>query len=404
MTLISQFPIRALSLGAMLLLTACNSADLDWDLRSNGLDTTSAAEGAASARPQADGRGVISYPTYQVAVAREGDTVATVADRVGLAAGELASYNALQATAPLRAGELLALPTRVAAAPATSGGIAPAVDVASIATTALNRVDGAPVTGNTIGATTIGTNTLGTTAASAPTGNEPLQHQVKRGETAFTIARTYNVSAKSLADWNSLGADLAVREGQFLMIPTGPGVAAQPQAVETEANVTAPGIGSATPEPPSASAPLPDEETLPAAEATAAATKATPESPALADTRSAASGTKFAMPVDGKIIRPYEKKKNDGIDIAAPAGTAVKAAAAGTVAAITKDTTGTPIIVIRHDGGILTVYAGVDAPSVAKGDAVSKGQTIAKVKSGDPAFLHFEVRQGVDSVDPMGYL
>jgi murein DD-endopeptidase MepM/ murein hydrolase activator NlpD len=82
----------------------------------------------------------------------------------------------------------------------------------------------------------------------------------------------------------------------------------------------------------------------------------------------------------------------------------VKAAADGTVAAITKDTQGTPIVVIRHADGILTVYAGVDGLKVAKGDKVSKGQGIAVVRAGDPAFVHFEIRKGVDSVDPMAYL
>ena len=66
-----------------------------------------------------------------------------------------------------------------------------------------------------------------------------------------------------------------------------------------------------------------------------------------------ASASRFAMPVSGKVIRAYVKKKNDGIDIAAAAGSSVKAAADGTVAAVTKDTTGTPIVVIRHADGIL---------------------------------------------------
>mgnify|MGYP006205959547 FL=1 len=109
------------------------------------------------------------------------------------------------------------------------------------------------------------------------------------------------------------------------------------------------------------------------------------------------------MPVQGSIIRGYDKKSH-GIDIAAPAGTPVKAAAAGTVAAITMDTEQTPIIVIRHDGGLLTVYAGVAGITVKKGDAVGKGQTIANVRSGSPSFLHFEVRRGVDSTDPMPFL
>ena len=59
---------------------------------------------------------------------------------------------------------------------------------------------------------------------------------------------------------------------------------------------------------------------------------------------------------------------------------------------------------IRHDGGLLTVYAGVAGIKVKKGDKVTRGQTIATVRSGNPAFLHFEVRRGVESTDPMPYL
>jgi len=74
------------------------------------------------------------------------------------------------------------------------------------------------------------------------------------------------------------------------------------------------------------------------------------------------------------------------------------------VAAVTKDTTGTPIVVIRHADGLLTVYAGVDGLKVAKGDAVKKGQTIASVRNANPSFVHFEVRKGVDSLDPLPYV
>ena len=61
-------------------------------------------------------------------------------------------------------------------------------------------------------------------------------------------------------------------------------------------------------------------------------------------------------------------------------------------------------MVIRHADNILTVYAGVDGVKLAKGAAVKRGQVIATVRAGNPAFLHFEVRKGVDSVDPMPYL
>lgn len=224
----------------------------------------------------------------------------------------------------------------------------------------------------------------------------PTRHQVKRGETAFSIARMYNVSARALADWNGLGPDLAVREGQYLMIPT-PSGAPAPKPVET---VTAPGAGSPTPEPPSAAKPLPDEDTPPASEVASAK----PASPDLGEQRTSASSSQFAMPAAGNIIRGYAPPKNEGIDIAAAAGTPVKAAAAGTVAAITQDTAQTPIIVIRHEGGLLTVYAGVAGITVKKGDTVKKGQTIANVRSGNPSFLHFEVRRGAASTDPMPFL
>ena len=74
------------------------------------------------------------------------------------------------------------------------------------------------------------------------------------------------------------------------------------------------------------------------------------------------------------------------------------------VAAITKDTEQVPIVVIRHAGGLLTVYAGLDGIKVAKGAKVKRGQTIASVRAGNPAFMHFEVRKGVDSLDPLPYL
>ncbi|MFN4128996.1 MAG: peptidoglycan DD-metalloendopeptidase family protein [Paracoccaceae bacterium] len=387
--------LRILWLGsALATLSACMPSGggspfngLDWDLR-NGpgvLDTSEAALSATERRPAPDARGVISYPGYQVAVARRGDTVASVAARVGIRADELARYNAIIPTDPLREGEVVALPRRIADTGQVQGGILPAsgaasapVDVSSIATTALDRV-GTP----TPPATT-----------QPRTGGEPVRHQVRRGETAFSIARTYNISAKALGEWNGLGPNLDVREGQYLIIPIASD-APRPVAVQT---VSPPGAGSATPTPPSAAKPLPAEKTAPAA----TKPKETPASPDLGAQRSTA--TKMLMPVQGSIIRPYAKGRNDGIDISASAGTPVKAAADGTVAAITTDTAQTPIIVVRHADNLLTVYAGVDGIRVKKGDKVSRGQTIAAVRAGTPSFLHFEVRRGADSTDPVAFL
>ncbi len=364
---------------AVALLSACTGGlgNMDWDLRKGAGSTSAEARQATAAKPVPDANGVLSYPGYQLGQARRGDTVAAMAARLGLNPGDLARANALSPTDPLREGELLLLPQRVSAAPQpVAGASAAPVDITAIATTALDAAPATPAA-----------------AASAGGGKEPVRHKVARGETAFIIAREYNVSAKALADWNNLGPDMAVREGQTLIIPVATAAAPNP-----EPNPTAPGAGSPTPAPPSAATPLPDEKTQPAAEKA----KDTPPSPEMAKDRSKAA--RLAMPVPGNIIRGYDKKKNQGIDIAAPAGTPVKSAEAGTVAAITKDTAQVQIVVIRHADNLLTVYAGVDALTIKKGDKVSRGQTIGAVRNANPSFLHFEVRKGADSLDPASFL
>ena len=55
-------------------------------------------------------------------------------------------------------------------------------------------------------------------------------------------------------------------------------------------------------------------------------------------------------------------------------------------------------------GNLLTVYANIKDLKVKKGDSVSRGQTIAAVRGGNPSFLHFEVREGFESVDPTPYV
>ena len=80
------------------------------------------------------------------------------------------------------------------------------------------------------------------------------------------------------------------------------------------------------------------------------------------------------------------------------------AAQNGIVAAVTTDTDQLPIVVIKHEGNILTVYANIGDIVVYKGSAVTRGQPIGKIREGNPSFLHFEIRQGFESVDPMDYL
>lgn len=379
--------MRTLFAGAALTtlgaLTGCGN--LDFDLRNNfgkgAPGTSDAARQATAPRPKADDRGIISYPNYQVAVARRDDTVATVASRVGLDANELARYNGVKPDAKLRNGEIIALPRRVsepslATGAVTTGPLQPEpVDITTLAGGAIVRA---------------GNGSAATTTPTTPSGIEPIRHKVERGETAYSISRLYNVSVRSLAEWNGLGANLSVRDGQYLLIPVATGGA-------TAAATTQPGSGTPTPVPPSSTQPLP-------AEKTSATPAPAPVSPNLGGQSSASSSNaRLLYPVQGNIIRAYSSK-SDGIDIAAKAGTSIKAADAGTVAAITRDTDQVPILVIRHKDNLLTIYANVDSITVKKGDRVSRGQSIAKVRAASPSFVHFEVRKDFDSVDPIPYL
>jgi murein DD-endopeptidase MepM/ murein hydrolase activator NlpD len=226
-------------------------------------------------------------------------------------------------------------------------------------------------------------------------GTEPIRHQVKRGETAFSISRLYNVPIASITEWNALDSAFTIREGQFLLVPQG-GTAPTPAV-----DVTAPGDGTATPVPPSAALPLPA-----ATSAAPLAASAVPEAPDLGSstTQPVSSGARFLMPIQGSIIRAYAAGSNEGIDIGAAAGSDVQAAGSGTVAAVTTDTSGGAIVVLKHSDGLLTVYTQMQDLTVAKNESVSRGQTIGKVRAADPSFLHFEVRRGLQSLDPADFL
>ncbi|MEM9199585.1 MAG: peptidoglycan DD-metalloendopeptidase family protein [Pseudomonadota bacterium] len=356
-------PILALILPLVLSACADGLADLDFDFRNNAI----ANNAAVQPRPEPDSNGLITYPSYQVAVARLGDTVSTVAARIGIPAEELAAFNARMTTDMLRQGEILALPRRV-----SPGNSAPG-DITSIASAAIDAA-GSPV------------------APPVQPGAEPLRHSVQRGETAYSVARLYNVSVRALAEWNGLGPDLAVREGQTLIIP----LALDSDVVAT----TLPDAGlpgdSTPPPPPSAADPLPEPiASVPAPDLSATGTpepEPEPEPEPVAQSQ-------LQRPVAGSVLRGFSGS-NEGLDIAAAEGSAVLAAESGEVAAITRDTEQIPILVIRHPGNLLTVYANIRNVTVERGDTVSRGQQVAEVGPGDPSFLHFEVRQGFEAVDP----
>ena len=358
-------------------------SNLDFDLRGNEYDTSEAVRKAMNTRPLPDSRGIISYSTYEVAVARQGDTIKSIADRIGLDSKNIASYNGMSSLEKLNEGQLISLPNRT--------------DIKKIqrnrSTSSRNELN---VT--ELASTAIETATDKEKVAEKSTYNqvnEPIRHKVSRGETAFTISRLYNVSIRSLADWNGLDSNYTIREGQYLLIPLPRG------QVTPEVATVKPGENSKTPSPPSSVEALPEPISTGNSETT------TPEKLKTSDlmTSFAPYDTgQFSYPVNGKIIRDYVKNKTDGIDISAPEGTPVIAAEKGIVAAVTADTQEVPIIVLKHEGNLLTVYAGVGDIAVNEKEEVSRSQVLGKIRPGSPPFLHFEVRRGFESLDPMKFL
>lgn len=121
-------------------------------------------------------------------------------------------------------------------------------------------------------------------------------------------------------------------------------------------------------------------------------------------------------PVEGEITstfgeRPHPvfntRSMHTGIDIVAPYGTAVRAAASGEVLYAGWVSGYGQVVILDHGGGITTVYAHLSRMLVSEGQSVRAGDVIGRVgRTGlaTTAHLHFEVRVDGKAVDPMPYL
>lgn len=115
----------------------------------------------------------------------------------------------------------------------------------------------------------------------------------------------------------------------------------------------------------------------------------------------------FEWPVNGKVLSHYGEasgKFKDGMSIAAPQGTPVKAAANGEVIYVGNDAGGFGhLVIVKHDNDIMTAYAHNNSVLVQKGQQVTKGQVISKVgKTGgaDSSQLYFSIRKGKNTLNP----
>lgn len=152
---------------------------------------------------------------------------------------------------------------------------------------------------------------------------------------------------------------------------------------------------------------------VPVAPETAAPAAPAATSSAAASTAPIDQGSgSFGWPIRGRVISNFGDKPNgqanDGLNIAAPLGTQVLAAKDGTVAYAGNELRSFGnMVLVRHPGGMFTVYAHLDQILVTKDAPITKGQVVGTVgQSGgvsEPQ-LHFEVRRGSNPQDPMKYL
>ena len=122
-----------------------------------------------------------------------------------------------------------------------------------------------------------------------------------------------------------------------------------------------------------------------------------------------AESLSFRWPAHGRVIAGFGAKGgNEGINIAVPEGTPVKAAEGGVIAYAGSELKGYGnLVLVRHDNGWVSAYANNGEILVKRGDKVKRGQSIAKSgQTGNVSSpqLHFELRKGATPVDPMPHL
>ena len=211
-------------------------------------------------------------------------------------------------------------------------------------------------------------------------------HIVRHGDSVYVISQRYAISQYQLAQLNGLSSPFELEVGQRLQLPNTLDFSVLDSGLPDEVsgtNVEQPTIAPRK----TASATVPRKRFV---------------APTLG-----ASGA-FTWPVEGEIIAEFGPSQrgvhNDGVNIAAKQGAKVGAAARGRVAFVGSNIKSFGrLVLIKHDGGIITAYAHLGDIAVKEGDIVTVGQAIGSIgKSGrvETPQLHFEIRKLRQPVDP----
>lgn len=306
-------------------------------------------------------------------VVEPGETLETISRRHHVPVSAVMQANNISSPAAVRPGDHLVIPRR------SSG---PAAAYAPPAT----RISAVPPVAPVGAPRTV----------LAPTSSV---HVVAPGETLNSIARLYKKPVMVLARANNLTPDTRVQVGERITVPdVQPGTVPAAPPPRLQAQAPAPGPDLAT------------------AESPHSARVVSPDVPAQTSTIKTAEPAgnlpTFRWPARGRVIAAFGPTpnglQNDGINIAVPEGTPIKAAEDGTVAYAGNELKGYGnLVLVRHDNGFVTAYAHANDILVKRGDVVKRGQVIAHSgQTGNVTSpqLHFEIRKGATPVDPSQYL
>jgi murein DD-endopeptidase MepM/ murein hydrolase activator NlpD len=250
-------------------------------------------------------------------------------------------------------------------------------------------------------------------------------HIVKPGETIYSLARHYRLTPMAIAKANNVGLDHRVKVGDRIVIPgqtsaaprlAAPAPAAQPKPVQAAPQIASKPAPHIAAKPETQPVAKPQGSKVAKVDAPPSANIVAPAADPLPET--APTGTtgnpsvSMRWPVRGKVIQGFGPKttggQNDGINVAVPEGTPIKAAEDGVVAYAGNELKGYGnLVLVRHSNGFVTAYAHASELSVKKGETIKRGQVIGKAGSTGNVTspqLHFEVRKGATPVDPAQYL
>jgi murein DD-endopeptidase MepM/ murein hydrolase activator NlpD len=290
-----------------------------------------------------------------------GETIEGIARKHGVPVSALMQTNGIRDAGQIRPGQRLVIPRYVASAPQSAATHAP------MQAAARGKV-----------------------------------HVVQSGDTLMSIARRNGVALTALARANHIQSTAKLSVGDRLTIPAG----GHPVETATPAPVPTPQVVQ--------SRPTPAVKVASAQVQTVHVAKEEPRTTETVVKTAEPSGAmpSFRWPVRGRVIAGFGSKpngtQNDGINLAVPEGTPIKAADDGVVAYAGNELKGYGnLVLIRHSSGFVSAYAHASELMVKRGDTIKRGQVIAHAgQTGNVTSpqLHFEIRKGSTPVDPTQYL